>query len=189
MTIPENIGVNHIQASIFSFLYKTFPHLHQLIHPISVFTQITRNATQITKEPERNATHVLQGCFWDSELSRTWVVFSGHWWEWPCCRRWQWCTGSARNPKTRPPPSTNLRAWKPSEFPFERILCGGKFEMTALMVERKSEREKKLWAFWSIALQVCRSWQQPLGSCLKLYFLLPSTNYIYKQTLWSIVRI
>lgn len=144
MTIPENIGVNHIQASIFSFLYKTFPHLHQLIHPISVFTQITRNATQITKEPERNATHVLQGCFWDSELSRTWVVFSGHWWEWPCCRRWQWCTGSARNPKTRPPPSTNLRAWKPSEFPFERILCGGKFEMTALMVERLSEREEAL---------------------------------------------
>lgn len=27
MTIPENVSINHIQASIFSFLYKIFPHL------------------------------------------------------------------------------------------------------------------------------------------------------------------
>lgn len=29
MNVPENVGIYNIQASIFSFLYKISPHLHQ----------------------------------------------------------------------------------------------------------------------------------------------------------------
>jgi len=28
MDVPENVGLNHIQASIFSLLYQILPHLH-----------------------------------------------------------------------------------------------------------------------------------------------------------------
>lgn len=45
MTIPENVGVNDIQASIFGFLYKTFPHLHQ--NPFHHLTEITKR--KVTK--------------------------------------------------------------------------------------------------------------------------------------------
>lgn len=31
MNIPENIGLNNIQPSIFSLLYEFFPHLHTQI--------------------------------------------------------------------------------------------------------------------------------------------------------------
>lgn len=33
MDVPENVGLNHIQASIFCLLYQILPHLHT--QPIS----------------------------------------------------------------------------------------------------------------------------------------------------------
>lgn len=45
MAVPENVGVDHIQASIFGFLYEAFPHLQK--NPIHDFSKTTKKSHKI----------------------------------------------------------------------------------------------------------------------------------------------
>lgn len=86
MSIPENICLNNIQASIFGLLNKARPHLRP--------PHRNNNQNQVPANIKRWATHnphfiqrtmlVPLGCFSGSGWSRRWESSAAHLWLWLC---------------------------------------------------------------------------------------------------------
>lgn len=83
MYVPKDICLDHIQTSIFWFLYKVRPHLSQKNQHLVIYLKIINVYSNIErKEP--------QECYEDSEWSRRSTTGVGRQWPEHGGRRWHW---------------------------------------------------------------------------------------------------